>query len=323
MISILKNDLNRLLCKKFRIVLTLTLTTLAIMAAIFINTHVQGMGNIALVTENGKYDKALPSSFNITITDESPAFSELVSGKYDAIITDTNGTVSIETIKNDDYRTSLQALFSGQTISENAGSNNRGIGTRIIGYLMMFMLLEGVVLMYMFADDKEKKQITRVAVSPLSMTKYLFSHSIFTFLFIFIPTLMILYIVKFVMAADIGFSLPEYILLLGIISAFATAFSLFLNALASKSETANMMGSAIVILTTMLSGSFYSFEKGNALLENIISVLPQKAYLTFVGGLESGLAIQDILPSLFYLTSLGLIFFIVAIVKTKKDYVNH
>lgn len=83
-----------------------------------------------------------------------------------------------------------------------------------------------------------------------------------------------------------------------------------------------MIGSSIVTLTSILAGSFYSFEKGNRALELMIQVLPQKAFLNLADGLEQGAALSTLLPPLCYVGALTLVLFGFATIKTRRDYVR-
>lgn len=319
--GVLRNDLYRLWEEKARIVLMLVLVAGAIVIAIFISSRSEMAGNIALVSNDS--DVSISSEYlNITVLDEAPPMSELVSNKYDAIVTSTDDYYDIQTIKSDSFRETLETILSDPSVYHGDTLGTRQIGTNIIGFLIMFVLMQGVYLMFLFAEDKERKQIVRIAASPVSFTGYLCAHSIFSFLFLLVPTILILYIVKGIMGVDIGFSFPQYLMLIALMCAIATTFSLFLNAMAKKGDTANMLGSALVVMTSILSGSFYSFEKYNDVLETVIKILPQKSYLTIVSSLEGGTAISEILPHLIYVLALIAIFFIIAVIKTRREYVR-
>ncbi|MNI61507.1 hypothetical protein D3C73_1167830 [compost metagenome] len=82
-----------------------------------------------------------------------------------------------------------------------------------------------------------------------------------------------------------------------------------------------MIGSASVLLTTILSGSFYSFENGNEILQKILLIFPQKEFLNFVKALEDGKDILNSLPQILYVIIISLAFFLISIIKIKKDYV--
>jgi ABC-2 type transport system permease protein len=84
-----------------------------------------------------------------------------------------------------------------------------------------------------------------------------------------------------------------------------------------------MAGSASVVLTSILAGSFYSFEKGNKVLEMIIKVLSQKAFLALSDSLEKGMRIISWLPNGLYLIVLIAAFVLIAVIKTRRDYVKN
>ena len=76
------------------------------------------------------------------------------------------------------------------------------------------------------------------------------------------------------------------------------------------------------MLTTILSGSFFSFEGGNRWVDGLIKWLPQKNYLKIVEVIESGANLRHVSFELFYLLSITLLFFFLAVLKTKKQYIR-
>jgi ABC-2 type transport system permease protein len=122
---------------------------------------------------------------------------------------------------------------------------------------------------------------------------------------------------------EMGFGFVIYLLLTALQCVLAVSFGLFLVALCKKSDTSNMAGSASVVLTSVLAGSFYSFDKGNKVLETIIKVLPQKAFLSMSDFIERGSSISEWFHYGLYIVALAAVFITVAVVKTKKDYVKN
>jgi len=193
---------------------------------------------------------------------EEPPKYQLVMGKYDGVIIDKgNGNYDVETIKNEDYRKMLEETTKNPEGFVPKVEDTRGIGTNIIGYLLVFVLLQCFQFMFTLSEDMELKQIKRIANAPVSFIKYLLSHFVSTFTLIFTPAFFILMVMKGIFELNIGFSLLQYAVLLGLLCSFSTVFAMFINEMVKLLDTANMMGSAIVLLTTILSGSFYSFEK--------------------------------------------------------------
>ncbi len=223
----------------------------------------------------------------------------------------------METIKSEQFRKTIEEIIANPSGYSSDSSGMRQIGTSIVGFLMMFILMQGVSTMYLFAEDKEREQIKRIASSPVSFTGYLLGHSIFTFLFLLLPSLLVICFIKYVCGIWIGFGFFEYLLLLTLICVLAAAFSLFLQSLIKSGDSANMIGSAIVILTSILAGSFYSFEENNQALSVISNVLPQKIFLTAADLLEKGSSIQALFPYIFILALLSLFFFFASVGKTR------
>jgi len=307
--------------QKQRLLLFPILTTVAIAGAIFLNTQADKAGNIAIVSSG-----VLVPSFeflNVTLLDESPPLSELVAGKYDAVIAfDEQGGYEIQTFKSDEYRQMLEAVIEDPTSIQISDIGVRGNGTNIIGFIMMFVLMQGASLMFMFAEDKEKKQIHRIAASPVSFVGYLFAYSFFCFAFLFIATAVMLGIAFIVPGVDMGFGFFTYLSLIALLCALSTSFGLFLVSLFKSADTSNMASSASVVLTSVLAGSFYSFDKGNGVLAAIIKILPQKAVLSLSESLEQGLSISSWFSDCAYVFVLIAIFMSIAVTKTRKDYMR-
>lgn len=318
--SVLKNIYARLKSKKYYLLISIAMTMISIFSAVYFHEKLEVKGSIAVVTANK--DTVFQSDYFIfTTLDKEVPKHQLVLGKYDGeLIEKGDGAFEIVTIKNQDFRKMLEEIVQKPYGYTPPLQDTRGIGTNILGYLILFILLQCVLFMFMLAEDIERKQIERIAVAPISFFTYLLSHFFFSFALIFIPAFSILAVMKGFGFA-IGFGLWQYALLLALLCMIGIAFGMFLISLVKVSDTANMIGSSIVILTTILSGSFYSFEKGNKMLEKIIWVLPQKDYLSFVQGWESGKAVSDMLPQLSYCIVILLVFFTFSVIKIKSDYV--
>ena len=320
MINFLKNNLYRIGSRKYSVLTAVLMVMASITLAVYFNSKVQTKISVAVVADNkpvfdSKYVKA-------DFLEKEPPKHQLVLGKYDGVFVEKeNGKFEVITIKNNEERRRLQELANNPENFLPKTEGSRGIGTNIIGYLLLFILLQCVLFMFTLSGDIESKQIERIAAAPVSFTKYLLAHFICTITIIFAPAMIILLVMKVIIGVDIGFSLLQYGGLLGILCALGTSFAMFINSMVKVSDTANMMGSSIVLLTTILSGSFYSFGKGNEALEKIIAILPQKAFLSFVQGLEGGKAISAVILQLAYVIIIVLVFFVFSIIKIRKDYV--
>lgn len=198
----------------------------------------------------------------------------------------------------------------------------RKTGTNIIGYMMMFLLMQGVLYARLFSEDKEKHMIERVLVSPIAFRNYLLGHAIFIMSIILIPSFIVIAGAK-IISANIGFSLMQYAGLLLVLSMLSTAFSLFLCSLFNGADTTNMIGSAFLVLTSILAGSFYSFSKNRVIFNKILHILPQKDFINYADALEKGNISINTNLQFTYVIALTAALFVFSILKTRKDYIYH
>lgn len=319
MTAILLNDLSRLARERTRVILNLGITVAMIVLALFVSSRPASLGSVALVAPAGGASVALPG-YSVTVTPVAPRESELMSGKYDAIVSGSAETgYEVATLKSDAFRDRLLASLAGK--SEPAAEvTGRPVGSTIAGFLLMFMLMQGTFTMYLFAEDKERGILPRIASSPVSIARYLAAHSAFAFVAILATNMAALLAVKAITGANTGFPLSSYLILFSVASALSTAIALCLNAFADKGDTANMAGSALVTLTSVLAGSFYSFERGNPTLEALIRVLPQKSWLESARLMDRGLPLGEAAVPLVWPIALSLALFAAAYAMTARKY---
>lgn len=125
MITVLKNDFYRMLCRKANMIVTLVLITGAIVAAIFISSRAETLGSIALVSTDG--EPALSSPYlRVTMMDEAPPMSTLISHKYDAVVTKTQSGYEITSIKDKAFEASLKALLDNPATYTPDHTETRG-----------------------------------------------------------------------------------------------------------------------------------------------------------------------------------------------------
>ena len=327
MLAILKNDWKRLWEEKMYVFVSMALTICSVVAAIAITNAAEVKGNIAIV-ESGQQTKSevvsqleKSSYLNVAVLEKEPPKSELVQNRYDAIITmKQDGSYVVQTIKNDDMKTLLTSAMKNPGAFVPNTDKERKVGTNIIGYMMMFLLLQGILFAKLFADDKEQHLIERVIISPIAFRKYLAGHALFMMIMLFVPTYLVILIAELV-GITIGFSLLTYAGLILLLTALSVAFALFLNSFFRVADTANMLGSALIMLTSILAGSFYSFAKEETLFDKLLHLLPQKDFINFVNALEKGNVTRNMEYQFGYVIFLIVVFFAIAVLKTRKDYI--
>ncbi|AMP21105.1 hypothetical protein AZF37_07995 [endosymbiont 'TC1' of Trimyema compressum] len=124
---------NNFVPKKQGILLLLIFT-----AAIFTSNMPASKWNVAIISTDSI--RINEDAVNITRVETSPPFSDLILGRYDAIISiNESREYTIESIKNKETaRKIVDALEKGERAPSIFGE--RGVGTNILGFLILFLL---------------------------------------------------------------------------------------------------------------------------------------------------------------------------------------
>lgn len=291
MITIMKQAFVRLKREKGSAVVYLVLSIASIFVALYVSSLNTSLGSIAVQSEQHKWKSS--DVLHVTYVKEAVAKSRLVAQEYDAFVqVHKDGSLSVTSVKSDAFKQDLINALQGQ-IGSSQHKKQRGVGTCVIGFVMMFAIMQSLVYMMQYGEDKELRRMERILLSPITFSTYLGGMILFTMLSVILPALLTL-AVCCIVGIDIGFSLAVYAGLLFVLSLFATAFALFLNTLFAQKDTANMLGSALAVLASIISGGFYEVANEGGILDTIASMLPTKAILQLSESLEAGLTSQAV-----------------------------
>lgn len=319
--SVLKNDYLRTAPRLAYTVVMTVMTLLTIILAVYVTGLQQVKGHIAVITQGNTV--ALPKSskqLEITVVPQKPPQSDLVKQKYDAYVTvNPNGTYQIDTLHSKDFKDMVAMLLQHPNVCIPDSKNERGAGVNIVGFMMMFLLMLSFSNLFAFADDKEQGQLKRIVAAPSSFWGYLAAHCFYCLTLIF-PSFFMLAVLK-LFGWDIGFSLPQYAALIAVMGFLGISFALLLNTLIKKPDNANMMGNAVTVLTSILSGGFYSFSKNNAVLDQMIKLLPQKEFMNFAEYLQNGTSVQN-MGSILYVIGFSAVLFVFSCAMLHRMYVK-
>jgi len=319
--NIFKNNFYRLLAKKPIILVAIVFVPLMIVGGVYFNSKMEAKANIAVVTSNKKLNMS-NKYMSMKVVKEKPTMSDLVLNKYDAVIED-NGKYNfkITTIKSDKLKKEIKIFLKNpNSVTKVSNSENkRGVGTSIIGFLIMIVLILEINLMLFYPEDRYFGTFKRILISPVSGSKYLMSQGVFDFLVAFVPTYAAVILVNAVFNVNIGFSYLQFAGLLALLMLLGTAFALFITSLIDDVDNAAMLGNAIILITSILSGTFYSFTDDNKILNTLVSVIPFKPYLTLVQGIENGKSLTNYYGELIYVLAVILVLFSLGTFITKRN----
>lgn len=311
MMSVLKNNIRRVESQKNYVLVTLGITFATILLALFFTSRFEIKGNIAYVSSN-PLATAVNNHLNIDWLKEAPPMSQLVMNRYDAVVTDLgNGEFSVSTIKNKEFEDMLLQLFKNPGTPIPDTHYNRKAASNVLGYLIMFLMLQGLFFMGWFTEDKEKRIFKRVASSPASIGSYLSAHSLFNIIMVFVPTMLVLIVCHELLGVNLGLSYGNYALMVAILSVLATSFALMMTSLIEKTDNVMAAASTLVVLTSILGGSFNNINTGSKIANKALELLPQKVFITMVQGLENGKGFMQFGMELAYLLGISLMMVVI------------
>lgn len=319
MISVMKNDWLRTKNSFASIGVMFALIIGVIIVSYTLDNRTSVFATVAVMKESS--EKIDSQELKVVYVNKKPLNSELIKGTYDAFISYKDAKVfSIDTFKGKEFKSELLDILENHKNKDVNSKAKDRVGTRLLSYLLMFLLMASLTNMKLFSEEKEKKLFERIVTTPVSFSKVLLGHSVFAFLLIFLPTIISIYAINLIFQKELGLSFMALSSLLSFICVFSTTLSLMITSLFKEGDKANMFGSLVIIITTMLSGSFFSFEGGNRWLTSIIQFLPQKRFLLLFKDVQTGQNLQVILPNIVYISAFTVLFFILSIIVTKRSY---
>ena len=320
MLVILKNNWRRLMQRKGYLVVSIILTVVCVASAIVFTGNEIIKSNVAWVTQNNVQQGTELDGYHVTYLDTVPANYQLLVGRYDAIIVENKGNVEIKTYKNKKYKENLEKALVDPSASCEAEESKRGVGTNIIGYIIMVLLMQGFLYGRLFAEDIETHMIKRVATTSFTFLQYLLGNSLFICAIIFIPSYLTI-VICHLLNIDIAISLVSYAFFIFLISFLSTAFCLFLEAYVPGTGNANTLGSSVIVLSSIMSGCFRPISDSSGIINKVLNIVPQKDLVDFVDAFEKQHFVVASWLQISYVILLSLIFLCLAFVKLSRDYI--
>jgi ABC-2 type transport system permease protein len=296
-LTVLANDYRRTVSRLAGTIVMTVVMFVMIVLAVYVTGLQQIQGHIAFITGGSTTTvPAHPDYLEVTTVRVQPPRSDLYKQKYDAFISaDADGTVHVDTLRNIRFRSMIESVFSqsgtaGRTPATGNTFAGRSTGVNIIGFLMMFLLMQAFSNLFVFADDKEQGQLVRIASAPASFSVYLAAHCVYS-LSLIAPAWFML-VVLHICGVPIGFTLAGYALLILVIGLLGISIALLLNTFIKKPDNANMLGNAVLMLASLVSGSFYAAPPEHSFFNLVVRCLPQKAVMDFAQALAAGTALH-------------------------------
>lgn len=264
------------------LLMALFIPPLVAIAAIIYTNNIENNVRIAVI---GNEAISIP---NITAInqEEKPMLSELVQGKYDAIVWKED-EYKIETLKGEEFEIAFdRVLNQGETVEEAFKSKEqRGVISILMGFLTMLILLLGSML-YKFYYQERSGTDKRIVVSKVGYLKYTLSHPAVVFLILFVPTATILLLANSILSLSQTVTNMQLLLMIFTLCLLSASFSFCVASMFKTEQNGSLTSTMVIIITSLVSGSFIEISKAG-LARQISYLFPQRYIIDFAINLEN------------------------------------
>ncbi len=313
MLNLIKMIFYRILKNKIYFLMAVFIPPLVVIASLFFTNNVENKIRVGVI--NFTKDIEIENINVIKLTEEPP-ISELVQGKYDALIIGNETGYEVKSIKGQEYEKLLKQIIDGKTPLKELfiSIENRGVISSQIGFLTMLLMLMGSMLYKFYYEDK-KGTDKRILYGTVSYKQYILSHILVVFLILFIPTILICILANIIFSLNIYVSVTEITFIIFTLCLLSTSFSFFIASITKTEENGSLLATMAIVITSLISGSIIEVSK-QGLTQKLAHLFPQRYIIDFSIQVERGEAASNI--SMFVIIFISILLLTIGGIINKK-----
>ena len=315
MFNLLKMIIYRTINNKIFLLLVLFVPAILVVGSIVYTNNIEHNVRVGVIGDK------VPEIENLscTILKDKPKLSELVEGRYEAIIEYKDGRYEIESVKGEEFDNKLNSVLNENTSIKEAFANksSRGVISNLVGFLSMLLLMLGSVLYKFYYQDKGGIA-RRIVTTKVGYVKYILSYPISVFLVLFIPAWLITAASSYTFnLADIKY--PELTFMMFVLCFLGASYSFLVASVSKHEQNGELFTTMSVMITALLSGSFIEIAKGGT-AEKISYLFPQRYIVDFAINLENGNSLG--FTSMFVIIGVSIAFIILGGIINRRRMMN-
>lgn len=312
---IIKNNFYRLSKEKVILFMIIVILPIIVYFGVFFSRADNLKGKIAVVGANVQQEQYFKKAFvnyeNITLVflKEKATKTELIRGIYLSEIVINDDDMKVISYGNEEIRKLIEASINGEVYEGK--KNITTMEGRIIGFLTMFLLLGGSMMVDFFLTDRENKTYTRVLSSGISYYQYIIGQILYSIIALTVTTIVMTLLVIKILSVQLTISIGFFSFLIFLIGILSTSFSILVCTLCKSKASAPMVMSAIIMITSLFGGCIINIVDENKIIEVVRNLIPQKRLIDLANSYNDG--------ALIYLIAIIIIFILVSIFIGKKQ----
>lgn len=285
MLNLIKMIFYRISQNKIYFLMAIFIPPLVVIASILFTNNIENQ--IRIGTLNIEMPIKIENIKEIPLEKEPP-LSELVQGKYDALLIGNENGYELKTIKGQEYERLLMQVINQEVGIEELfkSAENRGIISSQIGFLTMLIMLLGSMLYKFYYQDRTGTD-KRILYANTTYKQYILSHLVVVFMILFVPTICICILANAIFQLNMFVSILEITFIIFTLCLLATSFSFFIASITKTEENGSLLATMVIVITSLISGSIMEVSK-QGLTQKLAHLFPQRYIIDFTIHIERG-----------------------------------
>lgn len=191
-------------------------------------------------------------------------------------------------------------------------TQNKGMTTQMIGFLILFMLIGVGNTTEMILKEKRDRTYYRISAAPVSARTYIFGNIMANLILVVVQiAITLLFMIK-VFKVQIYLPVAQLFIILVLFGLVAIGLGVLIVSFSNNSKQASTLQNMIITPSCMLAGCFWPVEIMPKTLQRMADFLPQKWAIGAIQKLQMGAGFDQIMINLLIIVAFALTFFLIA-----------
>ncbi|MBU3187305.1 ABC transporter permease [Clostridium estertheticum] len=325
---VVKNEFLKSLKYKKKLILTVLIPVIAVIAALGINSLMKPSINLGVIdkgsgNEYSRFKEKAVSIKGLTIkkANEDSINTDLILAKYSAVIQfnkdESFQVICLDNKVKENIEQIIKSYFANgdlhgleDTLSEML-SESMTVAQRGGGYILLTLIITCTLSACNLIKDQKEGTLKRVFVSPYKPISYILGTFLYNLLNTIVQVIISVIIIT-ILPIDIGISALQLLFIGLTIAIIATSLSCLIVNLCKTELQASLIASVVSVIMSLLGGSFLPLDKMPTLLKYVSNATITKWLVIFIEKIQQGVVKIDAFAPICIILGLSMLMLVVA-----------
>jgi len=210
------------------------------------------------------------------------------------------------------YNNLKQDTLSLQVKKVADQTQNKGMTTQMVGFLLMFMLIGAGNTAEMILKEKRARTYYRICAAPVRARTYIFGNIMANLSLVIVQIAITLFFMIKVFKVQIYLPVAQLFLILALFGLVAIGLGVLIVSFSNDSKQAGTLQNMIITPSCMLAGCFWPVEIMPKTLQRMADFLPQKWAIGAIQKLQMGAGFDQVIINVLIIMAFAFTFFLIA-----------